>query len=989
VSLLKRIERVNALGEDAPPMAAAAAAAAAPPREAPPRQFGQTIAPTPITAGGTATMKQSSAPPTSVLAAAAGGGTRNLDGIAALRRPVGGDLDQFTELRSRVQDKLIAEIGPNVDPGKTHEMRKKIQQLFDQIIETEGTQLTRADRVRLFEQIVADILGFGPIQPLLDDESVSEVMVNGPKSVYVERKGKLIKTDVTFQNDEHVSRVIDRIISPLGRRCDESSPMVDARLPDGSRVNAIIPPLSLVGPVITIRKFSRNPLTTDDLVNFGTLTPDMVAFLKACVEARLNVLVSGGTGSGKTTLLNILSSFIPGDERIVTIEDSAELQLRQDHVVTLESRPANVEGKGRIMIRDLVINALRMRPERIVVGECRGPEALDMLQAMNTGHDGALVGGARVHFADGTRRIGEVVDDLIVTYPARVERRSQHGVDVEYVTAPPEARTLVTCVTADGTVQPTPVVYALRKPYTGTLRRLRTSSGLEHTTTPEHPLYALRDDVAYVPAGDVRVGDWLAAPRCLVTDEATWRGNEEASYWSGVLTGDGCITGQFRGGMRQAHCVSLSMDDEGITSAFDRHMRAEFGYEGMPVVAHEKKTGTAWFENREYWSASAARAVAERYALPIGARPRGTRLLVSRTARSPRHFLAGFFDAEGHVGAAERGTRDALTIANSNRDYLACAREALLAEGIPARLRRVSPSTSNEPTWQLVITGKVNIVRFTERVPIRHARKRAGLRALVERLDGVTGNPNTDVVPCTARLRVKLGEAKRLGHNQRTIAALAGCAQGLISMYRRGERMPTPGRLEALCLALEELGVDCADLLLLARADLRWERVEAIEDVPHDGYVYDLQVSEAHHSGMLPHNFAADCLLTSNSMTTAHANTPRDLLSRIETMCLMAGMDLPLRAIREQISKAIEVIVQQSRMKDGTRKVTNITEVQGMEGDVIVLQDVFVYEQTGIDENGKIIGRLRPTGIRPKFIEKFEAQGIFLPASVFGADRFF
>ncbi len=511
MSLLKRIERVNA-GEDAPSGAGASAAPAASAPRTSVRQFGQTMAPSPGAPSATGTIGSMPAAPTTILSPV-GGGTRNLDGIAALRRPAGGDLDQFTELRSRVQDKLIAEIGPNVDPTKTYEMRKKIQQLFDSILETEGTQLTRADRVRLFEQIVADILGFGPIQPLLDDESVSEVMVNGPKSVYVERKGKLIKTEVTFQNDDHVSRVIDRIISPLGRRCDESSPMVDARLPDGSRVNAIIPPLSLIGPVVTIRKFSRNPLTTDDLINFGTLTPDMVAFLKACVEARLNVLVSGGTGSGKTTLLNILSSFIPGDERIVTIEDSAELQLRQDHVVTLESRPANVEGKGRVAIRDLVINALRMRPERIVVGECRGAEALDMLQAMNTGHDG--------------------------------------------------------------------------------------------------------------------------------------------------------------------------------------------------------------------------------------------------------------------------------------------------------------------------------------------------------------------------------------------------------------------------------------------------------------------------------------------SMTTAHANTPRDLLSRVETMCLMAGMDLPLRAIREQLSKAVEVIVQQSRMKDGTRKVTNITEVQGMEGDVIVLQDVFVYEQTGIDENGKIIGRLRPTGIRPKFIEKFEAQGIFLPASVFGADRFF
>src|SRR5919201_1324295 len=351
MSLLKRIERVNSTGDV------------------------QAGPPAPVTPVGRAPHGPAPMPPTAPLSGRkpeqpeSSGPTRNLDGIAALRRPVKGDSDQLADLRSRVQDKLIAEIGPNVDFTQTHEMRKKIQQLFDALLDAEGTQLTRADRVRLFEQVVADILGFGPIQPLLDDDSISEVMVNGPKQVYIERKGKLLRTEVTFQNDEHVMRVIDRIISPLGRRCDESSPMVDARLPDCSRVNAIIPPLSLVGPVITIRKFSRNPLTTDDLVTFGTLTPDMVAFLKACVEARLNIVVSGGAGSGKTTLLNILSSFIPGDERIITIEDSAELQLRQDHVVRLEARPANIEGKGEITQRELVRNSLRMRPDRIIFGE--------------------------------------------------------------------------------------------------------------------------------------------------------------------------------------------------------------------------------------------------------------------------------------------------------------------------------------------------------------------------------------------------------------------------------------------------------------------------------------------------------------------------------------------------------------------------------------------------------------------------------------------
>ncbi len=989
MSLLKRIERVNALGDETP--GAPAGAPTPPASPAPARPLAQVIAPPPLASGSTGLTGMmgggSGSMPTTVLANP-GGGTRNLDGIAALRRPVGSDLDQFTELRSRVQDKLIAEIGPNVDPTKTHEMRKKIQQLFDSILETEGTQLTRADRVRLFEQIVADILGFGPIQPLLDDESVSEVMVNGPKSIYVERKGKLIKTDVTFQNDDHVMRVIDRIISPLGRRCDESSPMVDARLPDGSRVNAIIPPLSLVGPVVTIRKFSRNPLTTDDLVNFGTLTPDMVAFLKACVEARLNVLVSGGTGSGKTTLLNVLSSFIPDDERIVTIEDSAELQLRQDHVVTLESRPANVEGKGRVAIRELVINALRMRPERIVVGECRGAEALDMLQAMNTGHDGRLVADARVHFTTGTRRIGEYVDELMDVYPERIERRDQHGTMVEYITLPRERAAFVTCITTEGSAERTPVVYALRSRYRGTMRRFRTASGLEHTVSPDHPLYALRDAVVYVPAREVSVGDWLAAPRHVQWDFATTTDDEEDSYWAGMLTGDGSISGHKGPDGRRAQFVSLSIDDAGIAEGFSAHLARAFGPEAV-VHRYGDQSVDARCHRLMCNDAATATAIAERYALPIDGRTRETRLTWSPLARAPRHFLAGLFDAEGYVGMAEHSTRDALVLSSCNREYLSVAREALLIEGIPARLRRVQPSRSEEPTWQLITTGGDAIRRFAERIPIRHARKQADLRALRDRLEDTISNPNADVIPCTPRLARTLHEAKARGISQRTIAACAGVSQSLISAYRRGARLPTPGRLEQLCLALGELGVDCDDLLLLARSDLRWERVAAVDPVDYDGYAYDLQVSEERHSGMLPHNFAADCLLTSNSMTTAHANTPRDLLSRVETMCLMAGMDLPLRAIREQLSKAIEVIVQQSRMKDGTRKVTNITEVQGMEGDVIVMQDIFVYEQTGIDENGKIIGRLRPTGIRPKFIEKFEAQGIFLPASVFGADRFF
>ncbi|MHB0988593.1 MAG: CpaF family protein [Bellilinea sp.] len=313
--------------------------------------------------------------------------------VVPQRRPVTPDrtsTDTYQDLKNRVQNKLLSTLDTTMDVTKIAEVRRTIQELFEQILNEENIVLSRNERSRMFEQIAAEILGFGPLQALLEDDSVTEVMVNGAKNIYIERRGKISRAPISFENNEHVMRIIERIVAPLGRRVDESSPFVDARLPDGSRVNAIIPPLSLVGPVITIRKFARNPITVEQLIQFGTLTPEAIQLLDACVKARLNIIISGGTGSGKTTLLNVLSSFIPGDERIITVENAAELQLRQEHVVTLESRPANIEGRGEITIRQLVTNTLRMRPDRIIVGEVRDDAALDMLQAMNTGHDGSM-----------------------------------------------------------------------------------------------------------------------------------------------------------------------------------------------------------------------------------------------------------------------------------------------------------------------------------------------------------------------------------------------------------------------------------------------------------------------------------------------------------------------------------------------------------------------------------------------------------------------
>lgn len=412
MSLTERLERAQRAANPTPPDAPASVILSPGHAPAPVPMGPFEAAPVPGVPSTTMPIPASAAPPVQVtppgpVVAAAPTTPAPTGGLrGAARVPVREDL--IHEVRLKLQVEVVSAFKALLE-AKDGDVRATIEPLVDRVVQQGGFAVNREERQRLVDEMVHDVTGFGPLEPLLADPTITEVMVNGPDHIYIERKGKIQRVDTVFLNDQHVLRVIERIIAPLGRRIDESSPRVDARLPDGSRVNAIIAPLSLIGPVITVRKFSQTPYTVDDLVRFGTATPEMFDFLRACIEARLNVFVSGGTGSGKTTTLNVLSSFIPEEERIVTIEDAAELQLRQEHVITLEARPPNLEGEGEITIRNLLRNAMHMRPDRIIVGECRAGEALDMLQAMTTGHDGSLSTGHANTPKDMLRRLETMV----------------------------------------------------------------------------------------------------------------------------------------------------------------------------------------------------------------------------------------------------------------------------------------------------------------------------------------------------------------------------------------------------------------------------------------------------------------------------------------------------------------------------------------------------------------------------------------------------
>ena len=745
-----------------------------------------------------------------------------------------------------------------------HVLRAKVEGLVGAMIREEERVISYADRARLITFITNETAGYGPLEVLLNDPSITEIMVNAPHEVFIERGGRIYRrNDIVFMDGDHIRHIIDRIVSPVGRRIDESSPMVDARLPDGSRINAIIPPLALNGPTITIRRFREIPLNVQDLIGFGSLTKEMADFLRACVIARLNILISGGTGSGKTTTLNVMGGFVPSTQRVITIEDSAELQFYKIHPHTLrqEARPPNVEGKGEVTIRQLVRNALRMRPDRIVVGEVRGAESLDMLQAMNTGHDGSLT---------------------------TVHSNSPHDA----------------------------------------LARLETMVMWAGT---ELPSSAIRDQIA-------------GAINLIVQQNRLADGSRRITSITEI---DGLKRGQF-----VLHEI-FTFDQIGIDETT-----------GKVLGSH----------------------------VPTGIRPKCLARLAARGQTLP---LEMFVPAHKIVEDL-RADPDVTEIMINGPDKVYVERKGKLELRPDIRFRDEYHLRSYINTI-VVPLGR----RITEDEPTVDARLPDGSRVNAA-IPPVAVDSPTLTIRLFRRSPFTVDDLLGLGSFSRDmIDFLEGCVKARLNILISGGtgsgKTTTLNVLSDFVPEDERVVTieDVAELRLRQPHVVRLETRPAIEEDQADVTIRELVKNALR---MRPDRIvvgetrgaeALDMLQAMNtghdgSLTTIHANSPADALTRMETLVMWAGTDLPSRAIREQIAGAINLIVQQDRMADGTRKLTRISELVGLKRGEFVVRDLFTFEQIGVDEEtGKVLGAHAPTGIRPKCLARLAQAGVKMDTGMF------
>ncbi|WP_456422287.1 ATPase, T2SS/T4P/T4SS family [Thermococcus sp.] len=896
------------------------------------------------------------------------------------------------QLFKRIKERAITEI--QIDPTaipNPEERRRVFLNAVKKMIKEEAPHYSEGRIEVLADMIVQQMIGYGKLDPLVRDDNLEEIMVIGTnRPVYVwHRRFNMCKTNIIFPEEKEILNIIERIAREVGRRIDQQSPLLDARLPDGSRVNATIPPISLDGPTITIRKFKKDPLTIIDLIKYGTINSEIAALLWVFVDGLgvkpVNVLVAGGTGSGKTTTLNSLGMFIPPSERVISIEDTAELQLPVEHWIRLETRPPNLEGKGEVTMDDLVKNTLRMRPDRIIVGEVRGPEARTMFTAMNTGHNGALYDFSVVQLSDGRFvLIGDLIDELFEKYSDRVETYR----DLEYIVLDEKDRFEVVSVGPDLKAGKHIVSRVWRRKVRPgeKLIRVRTRTGNEVILTKSHPFFVFSDgDVVRKEAGKLRPGDRVAVMRkpprppqrkAIVSPEV-YAGisdyyiipnedglvkvpndgippeeaqylisvnskpvrivrevNEKLSYAVGVILGDGYISSN-------GYYVSATFDDSSYMSAFISAL-SEFLPESEPEI--KRNNG---YTVLTYGSKIFAEFLHRAFGIPKGRKEKiDMPDLVLSNDDLLRYFIAGLFDADGYVD--EKGPAVILTTKSEN-----LARKvwyALQRLGIVSTVSRVKNRGYKEGViFRVTVRGVDDLIRFNRSVPLMHSRKKAKLEELIRKYRAYRGK-RTDRVPISPsmlepirkRLNLRVSELSKLA----TGYAGEKVSESLIRHIEKGRvKEVRRSALKGIALALQQVANDLNDeeswiqakrLELIAEGDVYWDEVISVDEVnPGElgiEYLYDLTVEE-------DHNYVANGILVSNCMGTIHANSARETIVRLESP--------PMNVPRIMIP-ALDIIIMQvrfhSRKKGTIRRVTEIAEVSGIEGESIQLNKLYKYD---------------------------------------------
>jgi len=889
------------------------------------------------------------------------------------RHPISLPPKERDRLTRRLLDRLyeILDLGAIGKLGK-EEAAEHIRRQAAALIEQSNASLNRREKDQLIQDIVDEMNGYGPLEPLLSDPSVTDVLVNGSKTVYVERNGRLELTDVQFRDDEHLMRVIDKMVSFIGRYIDEGTPMCDARLPDGSRINAIIPPLAIDYPSLSIRKFLKDVLGIEDLVNrFGTLTDEMALALEACVKARLNILISGGTGSGKTTLLNILSSFIPGDERIVTIEEAGELQLRQPHVVRLETRPPNIEGEGEVTQYDLLRNSLRMRPDRIILGEVRGKEALDMLQAMNTGHEGSMCTIHANSPRDAISRLETMIAMCGLDLPqGAVRQQIASAVDlILQIARFPDGSRRITSLSE---------VLAMEGD-TITMQEIFTfeQHGLDeggrtlgrHVPTGVQPRFVTR----LKPAG-------IELPSAIFLPE------EMAQHEPAMLEP---VRAKLGPGKKMSAEPTYHVERKSVSMASERYNKIKNAVQRRLYDAMDAATLAGLGQGKmEGHIRQSAIELLDKSNLGLNRRER-EQLIADITDE-----MMGYGPLEPLLRDAEvsdilvngadqtyverHGKLELTDVKFSNNEHLFHVIERIVVS-VGRRIDEGSPMCDARlPDGSRVNAIIPPLAIDYPALSIRKFNKDAlSVKDLVERFGSASREMVVLLEACVkGRLNILISGGTGSGKT-----TLLNILSGFIPRHERivtiedsaelQLQQPHVVRLETRSANIE--GKGAIDQYGLLRNSLRMRADRIILGEVRGKEALDmLQAMNTGHEG---------------SMSTIHANSPRDAISRLETMIAMRGLDLPPRAMRQQIASAVNVIVQGNRFADGTRKLTHISEVLGMEGEMVTMQDLFIFERAGIGEDGRVQGRFVPTGVQPRFLQRLRAAGVNLPPNLFAAAK--